>query len=362
MTSKQTKSADWSDWQALQRQYLDGWMELGRQAAGQIKQGTPWHEGLELWTRLYRRDDHPGSNVVEKLLAQGKNYMGLLQHAYQAAASQGGGIDFNAFGKQWAQQLAQMGMPQMGENPFAKWAQAAGLGAMGSMGQFGDLGSMMQGLPAQMRAMFDPEALAGMSGPFTAELKAMFATPAFGYAREHQERQQKLGSAMVDLSQSMNRYNAIMAKSWALGIDLFESKLAERDEPGRKLDSLRAVYDLFVDAAEEAYAQIALSDEFRSVYGELVNDQMRVRQLVQQQVEQAQSQLGMPTRSELDGVHRKLADVRRTLRQQGAAGDIAAELAELRAEVAELKRALKAQVKAKTEEPAKSTSTNKRKG
>ena len=41
--------------------------------------------------------------------------------------------------------------------------------------------------------------------------------------------------------------------------------------------SARALFDLWIDAAEEAYAEIALSPQFREVYGEFVNSQMRVR-------------------------------------------------------------------------------------
>ena len=55
---------------------------------------------------------------------------------------------------------------------------------------------------------------------------------------------------------------------------------------------------------------------------------MRVRANVQKQIELATGEIGMPTRSELEGVHQKLAETRRTLRM---------ELNELKAEIAELK-------------------------
>jgi hypothetical protein len=79
------------------------------------------------------------------------------------------------------------------------------------------------------------------------------------------------------------------------------------------LKSFREVYDLWIDAAEEGYAEVALSMEFREVYGALVNAQMRVRQQVQGEVERAGAALGMPTRTELSSVHQKLADMRRRM-------------------------------------------------
>ncbi len=102
---------------------------------------------------------------------------------------------------------------------------------------------------------------------------------------------------------------------------------------------MRALYDLWVDAAEEAYAEIALSDEFRKVYGDVVNSQMRVRQAIQQEVERMSTDFGMPTRSELNSVHKRLHELRREVRN-GRSPESSREIDELRAEVRELKRAM----------------------
>ncbi|MGH8122753.1 MAG: poly(R)-hydroxyalkanoic acid synthase subunit PhaE, partial [Rudaea sp.] len=120
------------------------------------------------------------------------------------------------------------------------------------------------------------------------------------------------------------------------GFELFDGKLAERSEPGRAIDSLRALYDLWVDAAEEAYAEVALSDEFAKVYGELANAQMRARAQIQAEVERVSTDLGMPTRSELNSVHKRLHDLRRELRDGGRAQTDAGEV-EIAASTAEVK-------------------------
>src|SRR5690606_9996916 len=77
-----------------------------------------------------------------------------------------------------------------------------------------------------------------------------------------------------------------------------------REEPGRQIETPRALFDLWIDAAEEAYAEIALSPEFRRAYADLVDAQMRVRAGLQGQVEQVCATLGMPTRTEVDAAHR----------------------------------------------------------
>jgi len=96
---------------------------------------------------------------------------------------------------------------------------------------------------------------------------------------------------------------------------IFEDKLGAHEAPGEQLQSARALFDLWVDAAEDAYAKIALSREFQEAYGKLVDAQMRVRGGVQREVEQASAVFGMPTRTELDGAHRKIVALERQLRK-----------------------------------------------
>jgi polyhydroxyalkanoate synthesis regulator phasin len=121
-----------------------------------------------------------------------------------------------------------------------------------------------------------------------------------------------------------------------------QDKLAEHAEPGRQIESLKALYDLWVDAAEEAYAEIALTDEFREAYGAMTNSQMRMRSLQQQQTEQLCQQWGLPTRREMDTLGERLQQVRREVRatHAGQAAAPTTTIAELRREVAELRRQL----------------------
>jgi class III poly(R)-hydroxyalkanoic acid synthase PhaE subunit len=137
--------------------------------------------------------------------------------------------------------------------------------------------------------------------------------PAFGYSREGQEQRQALARAMLEYNEANARYHELMMKAARLGLDRFESKLGERSEPGRELTSMRALFDLYIDAAEEGYAEVAMSPEFREAYGELVNAQMRVRQQVQQEIERSTAALGMPVRSEMDSVHKRMHEMRRRI-------------------------------------------------
>lgn len=163
--------------------------------------------------------------------------------------------------------------------------------------------------------------------------------PAFGLQREQQMEQQELTAAIQAAVQANARYMALIQRANAQGLERLQARLAQRDAGSPPIESLKALYDLWVDAVEEAYAEVALTDEFRSAYGDMVNTQMRVRQLQQRQTGQWCRELGMPTRDEVSALGARLQQLRRELRQQGG-NDAAAEILALRREVTALKREL----------------------
>jgi hypothetical protein len=144
--------------------------------------------------------------------------------------------------------------------------------------------------------------------------------PAFGQYREHQERWQALQQAQQDYQHQTDAFNALMMKCAQRAFEVFEDKLTAHEEPGRQLSSARALFDLWIDSAEQAYAGIALSAEFREIYGALTNAQMRLRAAIQLEVEHLTGLFGMPTRTEIDSAHRKVAELERALRRAASAG------------------------------------------
>jgi polyhydroxyalkanoate synthase subunit PhaE len=329
--SEKKSPQDWmNDWQAMQKQYWNAWSDTTRQTMGQPPPpSTPWHEGPELWSRMFG-DSGKQSDTVERMLGGAKHYMALMQSMLAAAGGKG-----------------------LGSDPTHAWSEAMrnGFNMPGvDASMFNNpMAGMLQGIRGEGARGFDQ--LSQSFAPFLAQAKqeslSWLQAPAFGLGREHQEHYQKMLVAFGEYQEAMKQYNALIMKSSARSFEIFESKLAERSEPGRQIDSLRGLYDVWVDAAEEAYAEIALSDEFRKVYGNVVNTQMRVRSQIQAEVERIGTDLGMPTRTELNSVHKRLHDLRREFRDAGGAG-AAAEIEALRAEVEQLKRALAA----KKSEPA----------
>ena len=110
---------------------------------------------------------------------------------------------------------------------------------------------------------------------------------------------------------------------------LFEQRLAEHEQPGSQLTSARAMFDLWIEVAEEAYAKVAMSEPFQQVYAALGNAQMRLRAGLQREVEQMSERIGLPTRSEMDTAHRRIAELERSLRRLQAQVAVLAGTAEV---------------------------------
>src|ERR1700754_4288957 len=176
--------------------------------------------------------------------------------------------------------------------------------------------------------------------------------PAFGLTREQQEEQQALFRAWIDYAEHYARFQVLLQ-----GVnDRAGAALREQPAP-TDAESMRSVYDRWVNLAEENYGEAALSDEFREVYAALVNAQVRLKVLQQKQVERVTKQAGMPTRTEVDSLGERLQAMRRELRQMHG---LVAEVEALRAEVAALRGAKVAVKKAAAPIAAEAAPTGKR--
>jgi len=330
-------SAFINGWQSAQQEYWKNWWDMAKQATESLQgsevHSSIWHEGLEIWSRLFRAPRSVPQDLMDKIMLNAKQYMTIMQSTLNRRLDQPPlFFDQNAAANPWIDLMKKssniLGMDRNDffNNPFAN--------------------VMRENIEknAKIFQHWMPE-IEKLTAPFQHQAKSLLSTPAFGYLREHQEHYQKMAQAWMEYQEALHRYNVLMMKCHQRSFDIFESKLAERAEPGRQLDSVRGLYDLWVDAAEEAYAEIALSEEFREVYGNVINEQMRFRSQIQQEVERMSVDFGMPTRTELNSVHQRLHEVRRELRRQQELPDLTQEVASLRAEVAALKKNISDQTK-----------------
>jgi len=286
------------DFEAMARQYWNAWGQAMRQGglgAAPPQPANQWQQAVDWWSQLMPGGPGQANDAVARFNQQASQWFGQMQQV----AAQFAGQDNSAseIGQAWRR-----AMGANGDNPFPDLFKAMrGQGANGLDEWLDQVKPYLEGFQQQSQRWQQ--------------------LPAFGQYREHQERWQALQLAQQEYQQQTDAFNALMMKCAQRAFEVFEDKLTAHEEPGRQIASARALFDLWIDSAEQAYADIALSAEFREVYGALTNAQMRLRAGIQLEVEQLTGLFGMPTRTEIDSAHRKIADLERALRRAAAAAN-----------------------------------------
>ena len=285
------------DFESVAQQYWSLWGDALRQAGATPTMSMPgavpgWQQTVDWWSKLVPGGQAQVDEAVGRFQRQASQWFGQMQQV--AAQFTGRDHDATDIGRAWRSALG-MAEPAPAHNPFADIFRHMQGGAHG-----------LDGWMQQVRPWLDNLQRDG---------DRWLHLPTFGLAREHQERWQHLAQAYQDYQHRVGEYDQLMLKVAQDAFVRFERKLEEHAEPGRQLQNARALFDLWIDAAEEAYAQVAMSDDFRHVYGGLANAQARLRLGVQREVEQVCALFGMPTRTEVDSAHRKIVELERALRK-----------------------------------------------
>lgn len=279
----------------LTRQYYSAWGDALRHAAGAGGSGGgndpgDWKQVLDWWAQLLpERGPGPADDALHRFRQQAGGWYGTMQEV--AARFAGRDASSADVARAWREAV----MGQGKDDGLLHWMLQ---GARGSTGMDGGMDDM-----------------AGMLEQWQERLAPWLQGPAFGPGREHHARWQKLLQAQQEFQAHSNAYVEQIRQALDDAFTLFEKRLGEHETPGSQLTSARAMFDLWIEVAEEAYAKVALSDAFQQVYAALGNAQMRLRAAVQREVEQLSERVGLPTRTEMDAAHQRIADLERQLRR-----------------------------------------------
>ncbi len=278
------------DWEALARQYWGAWTSALREppsAAAPAGEGAPdWEAMFRTWRELLQQLGTPGAEAAaEGLGGPAAHWFALMQQVASRFA----------------------GREASGAEIAAAWRQAV-------RGQEAD---WLRWLGQAGQASWDPwlERVSRWLAQWRAAGAPWLDLPGLGLGRNDHARWQRLADAQKAYQSAADAYLEQLRQALEAGFALFERRLAEHEAPGTRLDSVRALFDLWIDAAEEAYAQVALSPRFQQAHADFAHAQMRLRAAIQAEVERIAEPLGVPTRTEMDSAHRRITELERELRR-----------------------------------------------
>lgn len=318
-------------WVKAQQDYWQNWlrrMQVNPMAASPFPplsespfpgMQQPWPgtfvDAFEQWRQMFSPNEPElAKDFMQRTTEMGKSYLRMAE-AFYKAGSEGNNANeeivnswldtMQAGFKQWKEQLKSgfnIDMPEIfGFERIAmkSWQESAD--------------AMMRGLtpqdwefPGFSAAMF-PE-----TGKAREQLDKMLGIPALGYGREKQEKIQRLVDLLVKYGEALKAYKIAFAGMGIRSIKAMRKRLGELQQP---IDSMRGLYDFWVVVNEDVYSKFVMSDEYRIIYGDLVNTLMAVQQASNELMEDVYQAMNLPTRTDLEAISGKLQQTRRENRQ-----------------------------------------------
>lgn len=152
------------------------------------------------------------------------------------------------------------------------------------------------------------------AGAFTG---ASLGSP-IGLMREHEQAWRDLAAAHADYKRIETELLAVIHRVQLDALALLEQRIRERgaSEP---LKSVRELYDLWIEAGEEVFAGYAHSSTYCRTQAAFANAGIELRLKQQAVLERALKTFDLPTRAELNSVHRQLRELRAKQEAQGRA-------------------------------------------
>jgi class III poly(R)-hydroxyalkanoic acid synthase PhaE subunit len=298
---------------------------------------NPFSGMLEQWWSSMRPEAQGDiGTVVQRIYDMGKSFMSMSEGLFGASGQEQPDAAMNmwmssmqAALQQWIAQIqanadfATPDLPGVSGTTLNSWARIADTASPWL--------NMSQNL---LKEIAEGHLPGGVEIPGLGAAQEQFcralSMPGLGYTREQQEHLQGLARNLLTYHDALRAYKLAFAKTALASLESVQKRLQAMHEKGEKIESLRGLYDMWVDASEEAYGDFATSDEYQVVYGDLVNALMQVRKDMNELAEQHYKLMNIPTRSEINTMQHRQQENRRENRH------LRREIAELRAEIEKL--------------------------
>ena len=162
--------------------------------------------------------------------------------------------------------------------------------------------SLLQACTAQASQIASTVSNDAAGNPFAQMLQAI----PLGHSRERQVEWQAYVKALADYQQIatnlMQQFANVVAESLKNVPDL----VAQRSQSGKTVESMRELYEIWIECGEQCFAAISRDDQFVAVQAAHTNALSRVRLAERTLLERWLQQYDLPTRSEINALHQKV--------------------------------------------------------
>ena len=177
---------------------------------------------------------------------------------------------------------------------------------------------------AALRAVTDPRTWLASMGGMDEMAGKIAAAPQLADAWNAERQQARLVQAWLDVRRCGLEHNAVLLEAWLHAGQAFTQELGGRTGTGGSVPDNKAMLALWTGTANRVLLTTQRSERFLKTQAAMIRAETELR-MAQQQVAEAWAKgFGLPTRTEMDDVHRTVTDLRRELRALKRQGKAAA--------------------------------------
>jgi class III poly(R)-hydroxyalkanoic acid synthase PhaE subunit len=308
MSNKKQSPFEDIDWSEIQKKYIDA---LSAFNTPKQPMESAWVNAMDDWWKMTKpKSPFEGANTFEKILEQSRNYyymteqfsklvdgINKLKNNNENIASFING-SFKDFDPSFFQ----------GNNNF-NWNSIA----ENCTQQFDFMKSAFSN-----SSMFSGE-MGNGSIPGMGNIAEQFlSSPGLGYSREAQDKIKLAIKLWSEFQENYREYQTVMAGLNQTAMELMRNRLLEMTSNGEEINSMRQIYDLWVESNEKVYGDYVYTEEYSELNGRLVNSMMAFKKQSQNITEDTLSSMNIPTTSSVDELARRHYELRKQIKAMQA--------------------------------------------
>jgi hypothetical protein len=178
-------------------------------------------------------------------------------------------------------------------------------------------GSAGAALPAMSSMGASPESISlslASGGAVTDILRRLAEGPRFADVGTSERLMAQVMGKWLSVQNSSCAYESVLAGAWAETNTRFAGLLSERQRDGRDVPTGRAALKTWLDISNDVLVETQRSEKFLAAQRQLLRDGLDFMLVQREFVEALVEPMGLPTRSEIDEIHRTVHELKQRVR------------------------------------------------
>jgi hypothetical protein len=151
-------------------------------------------------------------------------------------------------------------------------------------------------------------------GAVSEALRRMADGPRLADVGATEQRTAKVMERWLSVQEGARIYEGIVAAAWSHANSRFAEQLSQRAREGAGMPDAKESLKLWLDTANQVLLETHRSEQFLEAQRRLLRDGMDFMLAERELVESLVEPVGLPTRSEIDEVHRNVHELKRRVR------------------------------------------------